>query len=113
MSVKMKMAMVCVVLAVLFLLPDFLRAEEAEPLRVGFLIVDGVYNSELVAPYDIFHHTVFHTDPAMELFAVSPDGKPVTTFEGLEIGAHYGFVDAPEIDVLVVPSAEHSMDGAA
>ena len=81
----------------------------AEPLRVGFLVVDGVYNSELMAPWDIFHHTVFHTRPGMEVFAVSPDGASVTSFEGLEIGAHYGFADHPEIDVLVVPSAEHSM----
>ncbi len=80
------------------------------PLRAGFLIVDGVYNSELMAPYDIFHHTVFHAEPGMEVFTVSPDGEPVTTFEGLRIEAHYGFEDAPPIDVLVVPSAEHSMD---
>lgn len=80
------------------------------PLRAGFLMVDGVYNSELMAPYDIFHHTVFHAEPGMEVFTVSPDGEPVTTFEGLRIEAHYGFEDAPPIDVLVVPSAEHSMD---
>ena len=80
------------------------------PLNVGFLVVDGVYNSELVAPYDIFHHTVFHTEPGMEVFVVSPEGEAVTTFEGLKIDAHYGFDDAPPIDVLVVPSAEHSMD---
>jgi transcriptional regulator GlxA family with amidase domain len=85
-------------------------ADAPMPLRVGFLVVDGVYNSELMAPWDIFHHTVFHTEPGMEVFAVSPDGEPVTSFEGLEIGAHYGFDDYPEIDVLVVPSAEHSMD---
>jgi len=80
------------------------------PLQVGFLAVDGVYNSELMAPYDIFHHTVFHTEPGMEVFVVSPDGGPVRTFEGLEVGAHYSFADAPQIDILVVPSAEHSMD---
>lgn len=85
-------------------------ADESQPLNVGFLIVDGVYNSELIAPYDIFHHTVFHTQPGMKLFTVSLDGKPVNTFEGLEIGAHYSFANAPKIDVLVVPSAEHSMD---
>ncbi len=96
---------------VLFGLVSAARAQEAaEPMRVGFLIVDGVFNSELVAPYDIFHHTVFHTQPGMQLFTVSLDGNPVTTFEGLEIAAHYGIDNAPEIDVLVVPSAEHSMD---
>lgn len=84
------------------------------PLRVGFLVVDGVYNSELMAPYDIFQHTVFHTEPkersGMEVFTVSPDGKAITTFEGLTVSVHYSFATAPPIDVLVVPSAEHSMD---
>ncbi len=82
------------------------------PLRAGFLIVDGVYNSELMAPYDILHHTVFHTapDPGVEVFTVSPDGGMVETFEGLRLQPHYGFADAPEIDILVVPSAEGSMD---
>jgi len=81
------------------------------PLNVGFLIVDGVYNTELTAPYDLFHHTVFHTGdrPGMEVFTVAPTGETVTTFEGLRIVPHYVFADAPSIDVLVVPSAEGSM----
>lgn len=80
------------------------------PLQVAFLVVDGVYNSELIAPYDILHHTVFHTQPGMELFTVSPTGAAITTFEGLTIEVHHSFASAPPIDVLVVPSAEHSMD---
>ena len=80
------------------------------PLNAGFLVIDGVYNTELTAPYDLFHHVRFHTEPAMEVFTVSPDGDPVTTFEGLRIEADYSFADAPAIDVLVVPSAEHNMD---
>jgi len=81
------------------------------PLRVAFLVVDGVYNSELMAPYDVFHHTPFHTapEPGMAVFTVSPDGEPVRTFEGLRIQPDYGFADAPQADVLVVPSAEGSM----
>ena len=78
-------------------------------LRVGFLIVDGVYNSELMAPYDVFHHTIFHTDPAMEVFTVAPSAAPVRTFEGLEIVPHYTFASAPPIDILVVSSTENSM----
>ena len=80
------------------------------PLVAGFLIIDGVYNTELTAPYDIFQHTIFHTDPGIEVFTVSPDGEPVTTFEGLTITPHHSFESAPEIDILVVPSAEHNMD---
>ncbi len=79
-------------------------------LNVGFLILDGVYNTELTAPYDIFHHTRFQVSPGMEVFTVSPDGGRVRTFEGLVVEAHYGFADAPPIDVLVVPSAEGNMD---
>lgn len=79
-------------------------------VNVGFLVVDGAYNTELTAPYDIFHHTVFHVDPGMRVFTVAPDAGPVTTFEGLRLLPDFTFADAPRIDVLVVPSAEHSMD---
>lgn len=80
------------------------------PLQVAVLVVDGVYNTELAAPYDVFHHTQFHTRPGMRVFTVSPDGRPVTTFEGLKLTVDYGFANAPPIDVLVVPSARGSMD---
>ncbi|MCA6078302.1 DJ-1/PfpI family protein [Fulvivirga sedimenti] len=81
-------------------------------LNVAFVLVDGVYNSELVAPMDIFHHTIFHTDPAMKVFTVAPDTSVITTFEGLRILPDYSFSssDLPSIDILVVPSAEHSMN---
>ena len=80
-------------------------------INVAFLIVDGVFNSELVAPMDILHHTVFHTDPGMVVFTVAPGHEPITTFEGLRIMPDYALTDSlPKIDVLIVPSAEHSMD---
>jgi putative intracellular protease/amidase len=80
------------------------------PLRAGILVVNGVYNTELAAPFDVLQHTRFHTQPGMEVFTVSPDGQPVTTFEGLKLTPDYGFANAPAIDVLVVPSARGSMD---
>lgn len=86
--------------------PDPLR----RTLSVGFVIVDGVYNTELTAPLDVFHHTVFHVQPGMEVFTVAPSKTPIRTFEGLRIVPDHAFADAPAIDVLVVPSAEHSMD---
>jgi transcriptional regulator GlxA family with amidase domain len=88
-------------------------AEAALPrraLQVGFLIVDGVYNSELMAPYDVFHHTVFHAQPGMRVFTVAPERRTITTFEGLRIEPDFGFDAHPPIDVLVVPSAEGSME---
>ncbi|MEL7144971.1 MAG: DJ-1/PfpI family protein [Bacteroidota bacterium] len=80
-------------------------------LNVAFLVIDGVYNSELVAPYDILQHTIFHTDPGMKVFTISETKDTITSFEGLRILPDYGFNDHyPAIDVLVVPSAEHNMD---
>ncbi|MEM7110254.1 MAG: DJ-1/PfpI family protein [Bacteroidota bacterium] len=81
-------------------------------LNAAFLIVDGVYNSELVAPMDILHHTVFHTERGMRVFTLAPDQDTITSFEGLKIIPDYSFLtdSLPKIDILVVPSAEHSMD---
>jgi putative intracellular protease/amidase len=80
------------------------------PLRAGFLVVDGVYNTELTAPFDVFQHTTYHTQPGIEVFTVSPNGQPVTTAEGLRILPHYSFANAPALDILVVPSTRGSMD---
>ncbi len=80
------------------------------PLRAGFLVVDGVYNTELVAPFDVLDHVQYQTEPGIEAFTVSIDGGPITTAEGLVIQPTYGFDNAPPIDILVVASAEHSRD---
>ena len=79
-------------------------------LTVGIVVVDGVYNTELTAPMDMFHHTIFHADPGMRVVLVAPSLEMIKTFEGLRIAPDYSFETAPPLDVLVVPSAEHSMD---
>jgi len=86
------------------------EASAARPLNAGFLVIDGVYDTELTAPLDILHHTVFHAEPGMRVFTVAPTHEVVTTFEGLRLVPDHSFADAPAIDVLVVPSAEHNMD---
>ena len=80
-------------------------------LNVGFLIVNGVYNTEVIAPFDVFQHTLFHAPPGMHVFTVAPSRKQIATFEGLKIQPDYSFSDKnlPPIDILVVASAEHSM----
>ena len=79
-------------------------------LNVGIVIVNGVYNSEMMAPYDIFHHSRFHTDSSMVVFTVAPSLDEITTFEGIRQRPDFDFAGSPSIDVLVVPSAEHSLD---
>lgn len=84
----------------------------SRPLRAGFVVVDGVYNTELMAPYDVFEHTRHH-DPSgrgIEVFTISPDGEEIVTAEGLRIRPHHSFATAPTLDILVVPSARGSRD---
>lgn len=97
-------------LAVLILGAMAAPAETPQPIQVGFLVLDRVYNSELMAPYDVFQHTIFHTKPGMKVFTVSLDGEMVTTFEGIRLATDFSIGNAPPIDVLVIPSAEHNMD---
>jgi transcriptional regulator GlxA family with amidase domain len=81
--------------------------------NVAFLIMDGVYNTELTAPYDIFQHTIFRDSiKAMNTFLVANTLEPITTFEGLQLLPHFDYLrdELPRIDILVVPSAEHHLD---
>lgn len=86
---------------------------DADAYQVGFLIMDGVYNTELTAPYDIFQHTIFREGiRPMRVFTVAQTTDVVETFEGLRILPDFTFDSPalPPIDVLVVPSAEHHLD---
>ncbi len=97
--------------------PSPLRADapDIQPDRynVAFLIMDGVYNTELTAPYDIFQHTIFRDSiKAMNTFLVANTLAPITTFEGIQLLPHFNYLtdSLPPIDILVVPSAEHHLD---
>lgn len=108
--------LVLALLAILAGNPRIGSAAEAlptnRPLRAGFLIVDGVYDTELMAPWDVFQHTAYHAapHPGIEVLTVAPEGRPITTAEGLKIVPDYTLETAPKLDILVVPSAEHSRD---
>lgn len=81
--------------------------------NVAFLIMDGVYNTELTAPYDIFQHTIFRDGiKAMNVFTVANTDEPITSFEGLRLLPDYNYTkdSLPKIDILVIPSAEHHLD---
>lgn len=81
--------------------------------NVGFLIMDGVYNTELTAPFDIFQHTKFRKGiKAMNTFLIAKTMEPVTSFEGIALLPDFSYQSSgfPSIDILVVPSAEHHLD---
>ena len=80
-------------------------------LTVGFVGLETTHNPELMAPYDIFQHSVFRDSVNfIETFLVSPDERPFPTFEGISITPHYTFEDAPPEDILILPSTAGSMD---
>jgi len=81
--------------------------------NVGILVMDGVYNTELTAPYDIFQHTIFRDSiKAMNVFMVANTLAPITSFEGIKMLPDFDYLkdSIPNIDILVVPSAEHHLD---
>ncbi|AWX43476.1 hypothetical protein HME9304_00464 [Flagellimonas maritima] len=86
-----------------------------EPGRynVAFLIMDGVFNTEFTAPYDIFQHTQYRKNiKAMNTFTVANTLEPITSFEGIRILPDFDYCkdSIPKIDILVIPSAEHHLD---
>lgn len=79
-------------------------------LNAGFVCVEKVFNSELMAPYDILQHTYYRDpDNYVRCFIVTPDGKPFVTFEGITVTPDYSFDNVPRIDILIIPSTETSM----
>ena len=81
--------------------------------NVAFLIMEGTYNTEFTAPYDIFQHTQFRENiKAMNTFTVANTREHITTFEGVRILPDFDYIrdSLPPIDILVVPSAEHHLD---
>ena len=81
--------------------------------NVGLLIMDGTYNTELTAPFDIFQHTIFRENiKGMNVFTVANKDDAITTFEGMRIIPDYNYINdsIPLIDILVIPSAEHHLD---
>ena len=86
---------------------------EANRYNVAFLIMEGTYNTELTAPFDIFQHTIFRDSiKPMNVFTVPNTDDAITTFEGLRLLPDFNYTkDAlPKIDILVIPSAEHHLD---
>ena len=81
--------------------------------NVAFLIMNGTFNTELTAPYDIFQHTIFRKGiKPMNVFTVANSDEPITTFEGMRILPDFNYIkdSLPKIDILVIPSAEHHLD---
>ena len=101
-----------IIVAVCLLAASQAMPEDAswKPKSIGFLVLEGVYNTELVAPMDVMQHVIGRVEPAPKVFTIGLTKDPVRTYEGLRIIPDYGLDDAPEIDILVVASTSGSRD---
>lgn len=90
------------VLAIAVAFPLSARAKpKAAPRSVGILVMDGIFNTELIGPYDVFDHA-----KGFKVFTVAPQKRTLTSAEGLRFEPDHDFETAPAIDVLVIPSFE-------
>ena len=75
--------------------------------NVAFLIMDGTFNTELTAPYDIFQHTIFREGiKPMNVFTVANTDKPIITFEGMRILPDYNYIKDTLSEILEDYGAE-------
>ena len=87
------------------------HAPDARVRTAVFVVADGVYNSELMAPYDVLHHTLYRDSlDYIAPFIANASGEAFVTFEGLRVEPHYSFAEAPPADIVVIPSTEGSLD---
>jgi len=85
------------------------RCPGAQP-NVAILLLDGTYNTELTAPYDVFYNSRYRCDNGFNVFTVSPDDYVIKTAEGLRVIPDYAFDDSiPQVDVFVIPATMTSM----
>lgn len=89
---------------VLSLVPPLQSQSFPETVNVAILVYDGVYNTEFIAPMDVFDHVSARSATRVNVFLVAPDHGPVTSVEGLRFEPDFTFEDHPRADILVVPS---------
>ena len=80
--------------------------------QVGILIFDNVEVLDFAGPFEVFSRTRLvpgtesrrsEESAPFRVFTVAKTRDPVTATGGLEVIPHFGFADAPRIDLLVVP----------
>lgn len=72
---------------------------------IGILMYDKVLMTELTAPIDVFAK---HSEDGKQLFnviTIAEDYDLFTSEEGLKMFPDYTFANAPQLDIIIVPSA--------
>ncbi|HYP52603.1 MAG TPA: DJ-1/PfpI family protein [Pyrinomonadaceae bacterium] len=82
--------------------------QKAGPRNLAILIFDGVQIIDYTGPYETFGHV--HVGDghahAFNIYTVSEKTNAITTAMGMSVNPRYGFDNAPEPDVLLVPGGD-------
>jgi len=86
------------------------RRQRLKTLHVGILVFPEVEVLDFAGPFEVFSvasrmamRRPEFTEPPFKVSIIGADGGKVIARHGLGIHPHYGFADAPDIDVLIVP----------
>ena len=80
--------------------------------NIGILIFDDVEVLDFAGPFEVFSRTrlvagvesrLSEDSAPFTVFTVAKTRAPIATTGGLQVVPHYGFTDAPRIDLLLVP----------
>ena len=80
--------------------------------HVGILIFDDVEILDFAGPFEVFSRTRLVPGPEsrrsedsapFHVYTVAKTAAPIQTTGGLRVIPHYGFADAPRVDLVVVP----------
>src|SRR3989442_2937172 len=83
-----------------------------EKWNAGILIFDDVEILDFTGPFEVFSRTRLVPGPEsrrsddsapFHVFTVAKTAAPIRTTGGLRVIPHYGFADAPQTDLAVVP----------
>lgn len=76
------------------------------PLRVCFILFDGLEELDLVGPYEVLSCVNAIHEGAVDVFTAAHYRKYVRCANGLRIIPDYTFETCPPIDIMVVPGGE-------
>ncbi len=74
---------------------------------IGILLFDGFLSTEVVAPLDVFTKKDASGKPLFNVVLIGKRMDPLTSEEGLTVVPDYTLQNAPELEVLIVPSSYH------
>jgi len=77
----------------------------AESMRVGIVVFDGFLTSEVTAPIEVFAKASAKGDIRFDVVTIGATKDVVVSEEGLRLKPDHALSTAPELDILVVPSA--------